>query len=45
MKHDAIAAVLGVATGTVASRRSRAFERLRGTLGDTQAKTEVPDVS
>jgi RNA polymerase sigma-70 factor, ECF subfamily len=33
MKHDDIARVLDIAPGTVASRRSRAFDKLRAVLG------------
>ena len=35
LSHEAIADILGVAVGTIASRRSRAFERLRVALGDS----------
>jgi RNA polymerase sigma-70 factor (ECF subfamily) len=45
MKHDEIAKVLEIAPGTVASRRSRAFEKLRGVLGDDEGKAEAEEVS
>jgi RNA polymerase sigma-70 factor (ECF subfamily) len=34
LSHEEIARVLGVAVGTIASRRARAFARLRADLGD-----------
>ncbi len=42
LKHDEIAAVLEVAPGTVASRKSRALDRLRVALGPAHAAMEVP---
>ena len=36
LSHDEVAVALGIAVGTVASRRARAFEALREVLGDVE---------